>query len=361
MPTMLRSRIFTEDARARSAFRRSVLSAIALTLIACSGPAEDPSSELPAQVPMATETTASSSVSTRVDLFVLDPRTGDATRLARLPGNESNGERSPDGTQVVYQSKDADGRMQIWVLDGNDAPRQLTRLPRGAHDPTWSPDGERIAFDSPTGSRADIFVMDADGGHIRRLAGTAAADVAPDWSPDGTRIAFHTAFDAGDLAGIWIAALPAGNLTRIASNAALDGDSSPAWSPDGRWIAFIRYENLKGSGGNLETDDSDIWLMRPYGSAQHRLLLAEGPFTYSMKDFEDHELPGFTGDGHFQGPPTWSPNGRFVAFTTVHCDCITVIGLRTRTIVRRPPITRTFADPSWDARGIVVAETGWVS
>ena len=119
---------------------------------------------------------------------------------------------------------------QIFVLKGHGRNRQLTDLKRGAQDPTWSPDGRQIAFAS-SGPHGDIFVMNADGSDIRRVAGTPKRDVAPDWSPDGTRITFNT--NQGDLCGlglIWVASVPDGALTQLTQKK--DGGDA-AWSPDG--------------------------------------------------------------------------------------------------------------------------------
>jgi hypothetical protein len=62
-----------------------------------------------------------------------------------------------------------------------------------AAEPRWSPDGARIAFVmSPRGrlhSRADIYVMNADGSDLRQLTDTVDSS-APAWSPDGSQIVF---------------------------------------------------------------------------------------------------------------------------------------------------------------------------
>ena len=63
-------------------------------------------------------------------------------------------------------------------------------------DAGWSPDGSKIAFDSDRrngAQRTEIFVMDADGSHVRRvstLPEAALYDLAPRFSPDGRRIVF---------------------------------------------------------------------------------------------------------------------------------------------------------------------------
>ena len=70
--------------------------------------------------------------------------------------------------------------------------------------PTYSPDGKRIAFvtdrdrngrlqvgSDETRYAAELYVMDADGGHQRRLTRTRELDEqSPSWSPDGGWIAY---------------------------------------------------------------------------------------------------------------------------------------------------------------------------
>jgi Tol biopolymer transport system component len=68
----------------------------------------------------------------------------------------------------------------------------------------WSPDGQRIAFikipDSATPfTVGELWVMDADGGHARRLAeADAGHGTPPAWSPDGQYIAFVVRENAED-------------------------------------------------------------------------------------------------------------------------------------------------------------------
>jgi Tol biopolymer transport system component len=89
----------------------------------------------------------------------------------------------------------------IYLLrDDNTAMRQLTRFPDV--DGTWSndprkplpddqpsisPDGLKIAFTSNRAGNFDIWVMDINGRHLRRLTTSSAREVDPAWSPDGQR------------------------------------------------------------------------------------------------------------------------------------------------------------------------------
>jgi len=61
-----------------------------------------------------------------------------------------------------------------------------------AYQATWSPDGKRIAFAGRAGGGwGDLFVIEADGSHLRRL--THSDDIEehdPVWSSDGKRLAY---------------------------------------------------------------------------------------------------------------------------------------------------------------------------
>lgn len=276
------------------------------------------------------------------ELVVVDPRTDVERPVAPLRGNQWNGERSPNGQRIVFVEHPRSGiRSQIMVLEPDGTVRQLTRLPRGAFSPAWSPDGRWIAFVAA----GDIFVMRADGSDIRRLGGTPGDDDSPDWSPDGA----HIAFRSGPLAkpqtppNIWMLSFQDGRLTRLTSGG--DGDSYPTWSPRGDRILFLRYE--RSPDGNLERADSDFFLVRSNGTELERLLIDEGP----LGGPTDWGMA--SPDSHFQDAPTWSPDGRRVAYSGGHCDCITIVDVARGEIVRS--IIGQFTDVSWDSAGILAS------
>ena len=51
------------------------------------------------------------------------------------------------------------------------------------YNPVWSPDGSRIAFYSNRDGNFEIYVMNANGGHQRRLTHNSHYDADPAWSP----------------------------------------------------------------------------------------------------------------------------------------------------------------------------------
>jgi TolB protein len=49
--------------------------------------------------------------------------------------------------------------------------------------PRWSPNGKQIAFVSERDGNFEIYVMNADGGNVRRLTNNPGVDFYPSWCP----------------------------------------------------------------------------------------------------------------------------------------------------------------------------------
>jgi Tol biopolymer transport system component len=98
---------------------------------------------------------------------------------------------SPDGTTIAYWAsactglRNQDGRTRLVTPNGRDVtpnarPGRCGGIgPRYAH-PAWSPDGSRLAVTSWNG----LYVMNADGSHVRAIIGTDGfGDARPTWQP----------------------------------------------------------------------------------------------------------------------------------------------------------------------------------
>jgi TolB protein len=141
--------------------------------------------------------------------------------------------------------------------------------------------------------------MNADGSGQRRLtpnlrlAGIGRPWLELAWSPDWKKIAFV----AGENGDISVINADGSGLRNVTNTVTTSFDF--AWSPDGRRIAYLDYEGLRGASAPLYVVNAD-------GTGKQRLTR---PLMVDL------------------GPPSWSPDGRTIAFTarggdiyTVHAD-----------------------------------------
>jgi uncharacterized protein YjdB len=122
----------------------------------------------------------------------------------------------------------------------------------------FSPDRTRIAFSSSRGGSYDLFVMDADGGNLRRLTSDPGDEGEPSWTPDGARIVY-TLTPKSNPAQLF-SIRPDGTDQRALTSSS-GGNTSADVSTDGRNVVFISRRD-----GN-----SEVYQMGIDGSDQRRL------------------------------------------------------------------------------------------
>jgi dipeptidyl aminopeptidase/acylaminoacyl peptidase len=188
---------------------------------------------------------------------------------------------SPDGRTAAFvvwstDRETNDYTASIWLVavDGAAEPRRLTRGKKQDVAPRWSPDASRLAFASNRDSKAkQLYVLPIEGGEPLQLTELDEDVTEVVWSPDGTRIAFSA---------------------RV---------RDPAYEEeDERKRRPRRFERLQ-----YKLDDEG-WI----GDRRRHLFVvpADGsapPVQLTDGDFED-------------AAPSWSPDGRRIAFASARQD-----------------------------------------
>jgi len=168
-------------------------------------------------------------------------------------------------------------------------PVQITTSAGLDMHPSLSPQGDAIAFVSDRTGAFEIHIRGIGGGSIEApLTTDGGQNVQPAWSPDGRSIAYHSLRHGG----IWVIAARGGTPRQITTIGA-----RPAWSPDGRRIAYQSDEHGDvAPNGYSAQAGSTIWVVDADGANARALTATVKPV-----------------GGH--ASPSWSHDGRFVAFS----------------------------------------------
>jgi Tol biopolymer transport system component len=215
------------------------------------------------------------------DIYTANSDGSDRRRLTASAGYDAEATLSPDGRTIVFTSvRDGDLELYLMDVDGGNV-RRLTH--RFGYDggAFFSHDGTKIVWRAsvlPTAqdsadyrallaqglvrpSRMEIWVMDADGSHMRQVTSLGGANFAPYFTPDDRQILFSSNHHnpRGRNFDLFLVDLDGTGLEQVTTHGDFDG--FPMFSPDGRRLVFASNRHGKVPGEtNIFIAD---WVARP--------------------------------------------------------------------------------------------------
>ena len=229
--------------------------------------------------------------------FPLASRTPELLNTGSVKANNNDHGISFDGTQLALSSHTKqDGRKagsQIYVVDiGGGEPGKVTdQAPSYWHG--WSPDGKTLVYCAERDGSYDIYAISSSGGTETRLTSSQGLDDGPEFSSDGKFIYFNST-RSGQMK-IWRMKPDGSDQEQISFGQSNDWFAHP--SPDGRRMLYVSYP-----------------LSVPAVSHPHneRVTIVEQEISSGKVRVLAHLYGG-------QGTlnvPSWSPDGKFVAFVS---------------------------------------------
>ena len=212
-----------------------------------------------------------------------------------------------DGSLITFMSFDINkNKMQLYniTLDGKTM-EQIYPADENCYSPSWSHDG-RLAYvrGNSVAHKVEIWI---DGNPFFYKANCFKS--RPAWSPDGKNmiITITNTSTMGSLYKVYLSDTSFTPLTNAAGNRTTELYSAPIYSPDGAKIAYVKSVFIIGYFAD------EIWIMNADGTNPQRLT-----------------------SGHHDFSPTWSPDGKYIAFTRDISDkpYIFAVNVDTRTVVQ---------------------------
>lgn len=232
----------------------------------------------------------------------MNPETGRVTGNPKLVTFGRNGAPSPDGRWVAYNSfdwgtgTDSNLGLRVISIDGKEE-RSIAPLPMNRFVCQWFPDGNSLLIGGYVGGQRGAYRLDVATGKLETFYRTNAYVSNQRVSPDGRHIAYGVNYEGKtpNRMALYLVEAKEGAQPKLLRHAADESSRDPTWSPDGKTIAF--------SAESETLPLARLLTISPNGGDPKELLRHEEEVPVEFKSWRRVWFP------------TWSPNGKFIAYS----------------------------------------------
>lgn len=180
--------------------------------------------------------------------------------------------------------------------------------------------------------RGEIATVRADGSGAAVLTRNVVSEATPAWSPNGAQIAYFRPARRGSSGQVWLMNANGTGQRQLTHLKKIQFYGDLDWSPDGLSIVIKAFASSAGGA-------TELWLVNARNGSTSKL----------------------TNTALGEGAPSWSPNGRWIAFGSEgrrQSDRIWRMTVATRKLVRLTSQTAPAAQwPSWSPDSSRIAFT----
>ena len=196
---------------------------------------------------------------------------------------------------------------------------------RDVRDPQRSPDGKWVAYTVTTAHKdtdkndTDVWMVSWDGTQQIQLTNTPDGESSPRWSPDGKYLSFVSSRQGAKGGQLWLMNRAGGEAVKLTD--VKGGVSDYVWSPDSKTLVLVVEEP---DAANKDDNPDDKKTPKPIVIDRYRFKADVRGFLRGERshlhlfDVESKKLEMLTPGAFDDEAPSWSPDGRQIAFIRQH-------------------------------------------